>query len=607
VSFLAKGILKFSKESISDFEDQMTHLFAIFRGEKKKVFESESFQAFIQLDSNVDDGFIHESDEGILIELGINYSKSTAEEKINVLRDGVIDEVWKILDGEAVLIFIPKDSQRIHIATDPFGLFPLFFYNGESSLTISTDLMGVLSTNPDLRSNLCTQSIIEFVSCHFIMENRTLFENVYRLAEGSLGRFDYSTNSIEIEDWFTVPTTHEEKDVEFWIPLVKQKLSASIKKRVTPNSGTFLSGGMDSRVILAAIPEKIRKQMKAVTFGVVGADDCRIAKRVAKRFGIDLHHMILETDIFKDNFLKHIWMSAGISNHMVAPIATAVSLLNVDRIFDGFAGDAQFGGGFHNQTIDLDNGIWPEEPKSYLLAKVIEKGYIRPLNEVSELFEELNQDDFKPILYKGIEGELQRFDERYSPTIIFEMIMFRMRVRGNTLGAQISADSVAPVMKPYYDLDFANTIMRIPPRYRRKSQFYNIFIKIVLPDALKDSTTTILPFDRKAKIIRFCKRVLRFLGRKVGVKLFPKRGWIPIDKWIRHNEEYRSWMQGILLSERTQTRGILSHEGIKKLLRREINEEKNLAMTLVNAVDLELNLRLYSDGDGFRLFGTNPN
>ena len=356
---LAKAILKFSKESISDFEQQMTRLFAIFRGEKKEVLETGSFQVFVQLDSRVEDGFIHETNDGILIELGMNFSKSTVGEKVKVLKEGMIDQVWKILDGEAVLIFIPNDTERVHIATDPFGLFPLFFHKNETSLTLSTDLMGVLFTNPPLRSNLCTQSIIEFVSCHFIMENRTLFEKVFRVSEGSFVRFDYSTNSIEVEDWLTIPSTHEEKDIEFWIPEVSQRLTASIKKRVTPTSGTFLSGGMDSRVILASIPQKIRNQMKAVTFGVEGADDCRIAKKVAKRFGIDLHHMILDTDIFKDNFLKHICMSSGISNHMVAPIASAVSSLNVERIFDGFAGDAQFGGGFHNQTIDLESGSWP--------------------------------------------------------------------------------------------------------------------------------------------------------------------------------------------------------------------------------------------------------
>jgi asparagine synthase (glutamine-hydrolysing) len=599
---LAKAILRFSNDPIRDFETQMTSLFSIFRGDKTEVLESDSFQGYLKIDSSVNDGFIHENDDGTLIELGINFSESSIEEKFQIMRNGVTDKIGQILDGEAVLIFIHSDSDRVHVATDPFGLFPLFFHRDESSITISTDLMGVLLVNPSERKKLSNQSIIEFVSCHFIMENRTLFENVSRLAEGSLIEFDRSKNSMTTSEWYAIPQNHEEREMEYWISEVSKKLVSSMKKRVTPDSGLFLSGGMDSRVVLASIPEKLRMQVKAITFGVEGADDCRIAKKVAERFNVDLHHLILDIDIFKRNFLIHVWMSAGISNHMVSPIATAVSLLNVNRIFDGFAGDAQFGGGFHNQTIDIENGTWPGNPSMYILDKVIEKGYIRPLAEVSELFEDLSPDDFGPIIQKGIVGELARFDEGFKPTIIFEMILFRMRVRGNTLGAQMSADAICPVMKPYYDMAFANTIMRIPPSVRRKHQFYNIFLRKTLPATLKDSTTTILPFERIPKLIRFCKRVLRFLARKVGVSLFPKRGWIPIDDWIRNNPEYRDWMKEILLSERTKARGILSQEGIKELLRQEIIEGKNLAMTLVNAVDLELILRLYSDGDGYKLF-----
>jgi hypothetical protein len=295
-------------------------------------------------------------------------------------------------------------------------------------------------------------------------------------------------------------------------------------------------------------------------------------------------------------------MSGGISNHMVAPIATAVQMLDVGRIFDGFAGDAQFGGGFHDQTAMLDDGKWPEETKSYLLQKVIEKGYIRPLNEAERVFTEYKADEIIRIVEKGIEGELSRFPEDTVPTIIFEMIMYRMRVRGNTIGAQISADAVCPVMKPFYDWKFAESIMRIPASIRRKHTFYNHYLNRIIPDALKDESLTILPFDKKSRIRRFMKRVLRFIGRKIGVTLFPKRGWIPIDEWIRYNEEYRTWMIDILLNERTINRGIFNPEGIKSLLQDEIVNLRNYAMTLVNAVDLELILRLYADGDGFKLF-----
>jgi asparagine synthetase B (glutamine-hydrolysing) len=599
---LAKATLRYSRNSIAGFQEQMEKLFAIFRGDTRRIIESDSVQGYIQLDSRVNDGFLHETEDGILIELGMNFSDAPIESKIRTLESGQEEDICKILDGAAVLIFIQRDFEKILIATDPFGLFPLFSFNDENSFVISTDLMGILQTNPELRKNLNKQSIVEFVACHFIMENRTLFTNVNRLQEGSLYVFDSATNSLAFREWIDIPNDHIEEEVDYWIPEVSKKFNAALKKRITTSSGTFLSGGMDSRVILAAIPKKYRRQMKALTFGVEGADDTRIAKKVAKRYGIDLHHLVLDTDIFRENFLRHIWMSAGISNHMVAPIAPAVSMLNVERIFDGFAGDAQFGGGFHNQTLDLELGQWPIEPSSYLLEKVIEKGYIRPLHEVADVIKDMNVDDFIPHLRKGIEGELGRFDQTYAPTIIFEMILFRMRVRGNTLGAHISADAICPVMKPYYDLDFASTIIQIPPRLRRKHRFYNLFVKRVLPAALMDPTTTILPYERWSKSVRFVKRILRFLARKLGIRLFPKRGWIPIDNWIRVNPEYRQWIQDILQGDRTKNRGLFDQAGIERLFHQEIDEQKNMAMTFVNAVDLELILRLYSDGDGFELF-----
>ncbi len=600
---LAKATLRFCRDNIPEFHNQMESLFSIFRGDTKRRISYSGLQAYIQLDSNVNDGFIHETDEEIVIELGMNFSDASVDEKSLILRDGRGDQVNDIIDGEAALIHISKHSDRITVVTDHFGLFPIYFYQDDGYLILSTDLMGVLATRPDLRTELDEQSVVEFVSCHFILENRTLFKDVLRLDEGTITVFQPANQGKEQEEWLKIPTHHEERDLKSWIRIVSEKFQNSLRKRLTRTSGMFLSGGMDSRVILAAIPKEIRQEMQAISFGVEGADDTRIALKVAKRFGINLVHLVLDIPIFRDNFMKHVWMSAGISNHMVAPIAAAVAMLDIDRIFDGFAGDAQFGGGFHDQTLILDKGKWPENPKSYLMTKVIEKGYIRPLNEAERVFSKYNRDDIIDIVEKGIEGELKRFSGETAPTIIFEMILFRMRVRGNTIGAQISADSVCPVMKPYYDWDFADTIMRIPANIRRYHVFYNRFIENVLPDALKNETTTILPFDEKAKMIRRVKRVLRFLARKVGVTLFPKRGWIPIDDWIRHNEEYRNWIIDILLSERTENRGIIDSKGIRNLLHDEIVNQKNFAMTLVNTVDLELILRLYSDGDGFKMFG----
>jgi asparagine synthetase B (glutamine-hydrolysing) len=473
---------------------------------------------------------------------------------------------------------------------------------GESETLISTDLMGILGLSPELRTLLDKKSILEFLSCHFIMENRTLFNGIKLVNEGTFTTIDCETQTLKQDSWLNFPAAHEEKPLEYWIERVSEVLSLSIQKRLSLKCGLYLSGGMDSRVVLASIPNTYRRKMTAVTIGVEGAVDCRIAKRVARRFQINLHHLVLDTEMFTDNFLKHIWLSGGISNHMVAPIAPAAASINVDRIFDGFAGDAQFGGGFHDTTHELDDGHWIGDPSAYILERIIQKGYIRPMDEIQLVIPNQSSGHILTQLRNSISGELSRFPPNMSPSIIFEMILFRLRAKGNTLGGQISADSICPVMKPFYDLDFANTIMKIPSRLRRKHLFYNYYVKAVMPAALADTTTTILPLEKQSKIIRFIKRGLRFIARKFGVKIFEKKGWIPIDKWIRENKIYSNWMKTILLDKRTIARGFIDPDGIKELLRKEIILERNVAMTLVNAVDLELILRLYSDGDGFELF-----
>lgn len=600
---MAKACLFFFAGPSTEFHDKMVRIFSIYRGHQRFAINTPTIKGFFQFDETVADGVFQELPDGYFIELGLNFSKSSIEERIEALRSEREEGLRRTLDGEVCQIFISKRSGNVIIATDPFGLLPLYYHRSPECAIISTDVKAILAVLPHLRTQLNRQSILEYISSHFILENRTLFDDVFLFPEGSI-----STFNIKIPDtwtsmeWVTLPQHYEDHDIDEWISRSAQLLERSMNKRLQSGSGVFLSGGMDSRVILAMIPKNVRSTMKALTFGVDGADDCRIAKRVAKRFGIELVHVILDTNIFMENFLEHMWLSDGVSNHMVAPIASAVKLLNAPRIFDGFAGDAQFGGGFHDHTMDLDSDRWPCPREQYMLDGVLSKRYVRPLWEVALLLRNVDEPQIRKTLLEGIKGEASRLPEGMIPSLQYALFLFRVRPKRNTMGGQLSADSVSLVMKPFYDLDFAETIMRIPARDRRNHLFHNRFVSRVVPSALKDPTTTIMPLDRKAKLTRFMKRVLRFVARKFGVELLPKRGWIPIDEWIRQNARYRTWMMSILLDERTRNRGIIDPDGVRQLVKQELRGDHNLAMTLVNAVDLELVLRLFSDGDGFQMF-----
>ena len=148
---LAKIALRFSEAKKDDFSSKMETLFSIFRGDSKKDLNHDGLQGFVQLDSKANDGFVHETNEEYLTELGMNFSKATTSQKLAAIQSDSVKEFHDILDGEACLIHITKSDNSVKVITDPYGLFPVYYHRNERVLILSTDLMGILSMKPELR------------------------------------------------------------------------------------------------------------------------------------------------------------------------------------------------------------------------------------------------------------------------------------------------------------------------------------------------------------------------------------------------------------------------------------------------------------------------
>ena len=604
VRFVVKACIVFTSQQPDNFQDKMKQVFSLYRGKRKLELSTSNYCAYIQIDDRVGDGDVWHLDGYRLIELGINFSDFSPEQKAAACRTQDPELLRKTLDGEVCQILISEGDGLVTIAGDALGLFPLYFVRDPNKCVLSTDMKAILALYPDMRSRLDEQSILEYLSCHFLYENRTLFEDIELLPEAALARFHVSDPSDwTVESWYSLPKNHETRPIYEWIKLTALALRESLRRRASAGTGILLSGGMDSRTILASIPEHIRKTILALTYGVEGADDCAFAKKVARQFGVSLEHVILDNDIYFENFLKHMWLTEGVSNHMVAPVAPALQRINPPRVLEGFAGDAQFGGGFSDNSEELDSGSWPTRREEYIMKILEKKGYIRPYRNLAIMIAGKNQKEIHDALFQSVKSEVSRMPEDIAPTIQTEMLLFRLRVKRNTIGGAMAAESVSAVMKPYYDLSFLETILRIPAKERRYHAFYMKYLQKIVPETLKDPRTTELPSAPNSKIAKFLKRIIRFAARKtLGVELFPIKYWIPINKWIRENTQYRNWLVDILFDERTRQRGILDIEGLKQLLREHLSGERNLYPVLLSATDLELTLRLLSDGDGFHMF-----
>jgi hypothetical protein len=602
---LVKLTLRFSTDKQDGFFERCKGIFSLYRGDTYQELSDSQVQAFVKFDSRVSDGSITETDDFLFIELGINYSASETEERIDSCLNGEEEKLRKTVDGEVCQIHFSKTTKQLTIVTDAYGLLPLYYHKSADELLISTDLKGVLGINPVLRSKINRQSVAEYLTIHSIMNNRTLFEDVYLISEGTRVRLtldDFST--WEESEWYSLPKSYEKRSLEEWYKIVHQELVSAVKKRERPGIGAFLSGGMDSRVILASISPETRSTMKALTFGVEGSDDLRMAERVAKRFGIQWFPVIINPDEAWKEGLKHMWLSDGASNHMVSSILRPIELVDVDSLFDGTPGDANFGGGYASNLEELYDGKWPSTRSVYILKWLQKKGIARKVVDVSHIMKDTSVEELEKIISKGLEVELQRLPEDMTILSQMENSLYRIRVRRNTMGGQYSIDSISASLKPYYDVGLHEVFLKIPAQERRNHIFFNRFVQVTFPEVLKDPTDRVLPLSSFNRIKRKIARYIRAVLRRVGLRIWEPKPWLNTSKLMGEHPEYRKWLESILRDPRTASRGFIDTEAALKLLKEHRHGIVDYSILLVNAIDLELVFRLFSDGEGFEEFGS---
>ncbi|MFW9888301.1 MAG: asparagine synthase-related protein [Candidatus Thorarchaeota archaeon] len=601
---MVKLTLQITNNKDTQFFEQMREIFSLFRGDTFHELSGNDYQAFLQLDSKVNDGLIWENDDVLFIELGINYTKAGIEDRISACLEEDEQKLRRTIDGEVCQIILSKKTNRVTITTDPYGLLPLYYAKSKDDVIISTDLKGVLAVDPNLRLPINRQSVMEYLTLHSIMDNRTLFDSVFLIAEGSTVKF--SLNKLDkwnVEDWYTLPKAFEEKPLKEWFKIVYRELNAAVKKRERPGIGAFLSGGMDSRTILALISPEIRSTIRVLTFGVEGSDDLRNAERVAKRFEVKWCPVILNPDESWKDALKHMWISDGASNHLVASILEAVRQVGVDSILDGTPGDANFGGGYATNMEDLFDAPWPYTRSKYALKWLQYKGIARKLKDVAQLMKETTEDSLAEHISNGLESELKRLPDDMTPICQLENSLYRIRVRRNTMGGQYSVDSISVSLKPYYDVQLHESFLKIPARERRSHLFLNRFVQATIPEVLLDPTTRALPLQTTDVLKRKIFRYVRAIARRFGLRILESKPYLDASKLMGENSKYRKWLFSILDDERTKARGFVDTDAAVKMLQDHDPGITDYSILLTNAIDLEIVLRLFSDGDGFRTFG----
>jgi asparagine synthase (glutamine-hydrolysing) len=190
------------------------------------------------------------------------------------------------LNGMFALALYDKPRGRLLLARDPFGIKPLYYREGGGRLAFASEIKALLRHQAPPRLNRA--AVAEFLTFRFNNGPQTLFEGVHKLAPGSYLEYDVRAGRVAAQGTFWQPPPEEaglEGDLDTLARRLKELVLEAVRIRLVADVplGFFLSGGIDSTVVVAAARE-LGAEVKAFSAGFDTTNELPFARVAAARF-----------------------------------------------------------------------------------------------------------------------------------------------------------------------------------------------------------------------------------------------------------------------------------------------------------------------------------
>lgn len=202
-------------------------------------------------------------------------------------------EVVKKLNGMFAIAIFDKKNEEFYLIRDRLGVKPLYFYTDGEELVFASELKPIMEY-PKFEKKINLEALDFYLYHGYIARDKSIFENTYKLLPGHY--LKYKKGKIEIKEYWSVKNSFENREIKKyseveWKEIIKNHLRKSIKERMISDVpvGAFLSGGIDSTLIVSLMQEISDKPIKTYTIGFEANDynEAEDAKKIANYLGTE--------------------------------------------------------------------------------------------------------------------------------------------------------------------------------------------------------------------------------------------------------------------------------------------------------------------------------
>jgi asparagine synthase (glutamine-hydrolysing) len=288
-----------------------------------------------------------------LIEKGHRFETNSDTEVIVHLYEEYGDRLVDHLRGMFAFSLWDSSRRRGLVARDRLGIKPLFYSHVGELLLFGSEIKAVLASGL-VKREIDFQALDAFFTYTYIPAPLTIYRDIRKLEPGHYLIWE-NGDVRDVQYWdLDMSSPAENLSNEDW----SERFEHSLKDAVTAHMvsdvpvGAFLSGGIDSSLVVAMMSQDVKEPVHTFTMGFETSrntllDERPLAREVAGRYGCNFHEYTVKPDFrnivgqIADAFDEPFADDSVIPSYYVSQFArrevkVAMSGLGGDELFAGY-------------------------------------------------------------------------------------------------------------------------------------------------------------------------------------------------------------------------------------------------------------------------------
>ncbi len=505
------------------------------------------------------------------------------------------------------------DSTRrqLFMARDRLGKKPLVYAKKNGKFAFASEIKALLQVSW-INRKVNGKALHDYLTLQYVPSPDTIFEGIHKLPPAHYLIMN-STGEVKIERYWKLPFTSNGSNklgVNEASQLLREKLEESVRLRLISDVplGAFLSGGIDSSLVVGIMAKLSERPVKTFSIGFEEKDfdELTYARMVAKHFSTDHHEFIVKPDAI-EILPKLVWHynepfadSSAIPTYYVAKMTRD----HVTVVLTGDAGDENFAGYYRylrSKWVALFSKI-PEKMRGDLLPAL--------LRMIAQLH-------WKEMKFNRLANYIESLSSNQARNYAEQVKIFNAGEKGNLYSPEFAeavsgSDSVEYLVGKYEEAETDNLI----------EQLLYLDINTYLPeDLLVKTDIATMANSLEARVpfldhplmefvaslpsnLKLKGNITKYILKEAYSDFLPqdiltrrKMGFgVPVSRWFRN--ELKEYMFEILLDPQSLKRGYFKKESVERLLREHLEHRYDHSSKIWALLFLEIWFRTFVDQGG---------